>query len=122
MRSFAVMHSAHLRGMNQVDGHEKGTKIQNDRKSEVMLSPPKITEAISAKSQLTNQKKKQMWRVHQPICAYICQRCCWARCPSIKKSKAKESKHMIQATSVRNALQRQGTRFICAIPLKMVKG
>ena len=45
-------------------------------------------------------------------------RCCWAKYPGIQKNKAKRK----QATSPRNAAQRQGARYICATPLKMVRG
>jgi hypothetical protein len=89
MRSNAVVHPAHLRDMSRVEGHEKGTKIWKDRKSEVMLLPPKNTAAISAKAQLTAAQKRQEWRKHQPMPTKKRSRCCWARCPGIKNSKAK---------------------------------
>ena len=122
MRTVNAIVWDHLHDMDWVDGHDKGTKIRNDRKSEVMLSPPTSTAAISAKSQLTDQKKRQMWRVHQPMHTNECRRCCWTRCPGIKKSKQNKSEHTIWATSVRNAVQTQGARFVCATPLKRAKG
>ena len=92
MRSNAVMHPSHLRDMSRVEGHEKGSKIRKDRKSEVMLSPLKNTAAISAKAQLNAAQKRQGWRKHQPMPTKERRRCCWARCPGIKNSKAKRKR------------------------------
>ena len=85
MRSYDPTHPAHLQDMNRVDGHKKGTKIRKDRKSEVMMSPPKSTAAISRKGQLTRQQKRQWLRIHLHMPTAIRGKCCWARCPGIKK-------------------------------------
>ena len=67
MRSYAPMHPAHLRDMNRVDGHTKGTKIRKDRKSEVMMSPPKSTAAISRKGQLAvGETAEEAMVAHSP--------------------------------------------------------
>ncbi len=76
--------------MDRVDGHMVGTKILTDRKSKVMMSPPKSTAAISCRGQLTRQKKKQPWRYHQSLSAATGRKCSWARCPGIEKSKGKQ--------------------------------
>jgi hypothetical protein len=89
IRRYAPMHPAHLREMDRMDGHKKGTKIRNDRKLEVMMSPLKSTVAISRKGQLTRQQKRQWWRTHLPMPTAIRGKCCWARCPGIKKCKGK---------------------------------
>ena len=44
---------------------------------------------VSRRGELTRQKKKQPWSVHQRLAWTVQGRCCWAKCPGIEKSKAK---------------------------------
>ncbi len=115
MRRYAPTHPAHLREMDRVDGHKKGTKIRKDRKSEVMMSPPKPTVAISRKGQLTRQQKRQWWRTHLPMPTAMRGKCCWERCPGIKKcKKGNKSDHTTQTTAASNAVPTMRATFMCA--------
>ena len=85
-------HPSHLRDMDRVEGHQTGIKICSDRKKYVELSPIKPTLSLTRRSELTQQKKKQPWRCHQSLSAATRGRCSQARCPGIKKSKAKRKR------------------------------
>ena len=60
-----------------------------DMKIEVKLSPLKSTLAILHIGELTRQKKKQPWCVHQSLALASWGGCSWGRCQGIKKVRQK---------------------------------
>ena len=76
VRCRVVVHPVHLQDMDRVDRHLIGRKVCSDRKLGGGLSPLKSTAAILCKGELTKQKKRQPWHVHQSLPHETWGRCC----------------------------------------------
>jgi len=96
-------------------------KIRSDRKFELKSLPPITMVAISRRGELTRQKKKQPWCVHQSLAWTLRGRCCWARCPGIEKVRRKLNTNMTTLCAARNAAQWQDATFICAMVIRVAK-
>ncbi len=75
--------------LSQLHGWKLGKKVRSDSTRQAVAKEGHHQDSWTEYRVLRRMQKKQTWQHHQSVGVMVRGRCCWGKCPGLKKNKEK---------------------------------